>query len=493
MVLKRLKKWKLCRKNSWAEMCEGARQLASLSLAHEGALPDLIIRGRVVTSADLLRYFRRKQIPDPIGCAMHLNYSRSEVVDVVSLVDDEDARDIEDEIHGREAGTALNLQPVAPATSSPGDPHTTRRTNSRARLTSSLSVHRPSHIGKLDNYDRILWSTRAYCMSYLESPQHSEHIEPQVHRLTLHGIFQQQMQNGMAILLRDSPKEAFSCFRDAFDQLSSILGDSHIMSLALILTVICELERRKMQTLVNSLLRHLFEMSEVKFVSQHPFIEMFKALSTSHEHRSSIIVRAMQVCLAEMNGRVDRRDWKRLYVQERLCDCLYYANIEDDRIVLRRGLLKQQEEMYGIHARNVLWTMSNIADDALQLQDFDEAEAVYEVILARAEKLEGYGKGKTRYAALEGLARMYRIKGEGLRERFVSRFGHCMAREQYMCLLRKSVERAQAAELEARSWFEPCSRRIATAESERMLSVGLLRSMNEDASGWLFRYDLSCN
>ena len=482
MVLKRLKKWKLCRKNSWDEMCEGARQLASLSPVQEGDLPDLVIRGRVVTAVDLLRYFRRKQIPDPIGCAMRLNYSRSEVVDVVSLVDDDDGGENEEGAHEHEAGTALVLQPVALASSITGIHHTTRGRNSQAHLPSSLSIYRLSQMGKFDHYDHILWSTRAYCMSYLESPQHSEHLEPQVHRLTLHGIFQHQMQNGMAILQRDSPKEAFSCFRDAFNQLSSILGDSHIMSLALILTVICELERHKMQTLVNSLLRHLFEMSEVKFASQHPFIELFKALSTSHEHRSRMIVRVMQVCLAEMNGRADRRDWKRLYVQERLCDCLYYANIEDERIALRHSLLKQQEEMYGIYARNVLWTMSNIADDALQLRDFDEAETVYEVILARAEKLHGYGKGKTRYAALEGLARMYRIKGECLRERFVPRFGHAMAREQYMCLLRKSVERAQAAELEARSWFEPCSRRIATAESERMLSVGLLRSMHEDAS-----------
>ena len=483
MVLKRLKKWKFCRKNSWDEMCEGARQLATLGATEEGNLPDLIIRGRVVTSTQLLRYFRRKQIPDPVGCAMRLVYNKSGVLDVVGLVDDDDAREHEEGAHEQEAGTALVLQPVAPASSITDDPHTTRGKNSQARLPSSLSIHRLSQMGKLDNYDRILWSTRAYCVSYLESPQHSGHLEPQVHRLTLHGVFQQQMQNGMAILQRDSPQEAFSCFRDAFNQLSSILGDSHIMSLALILTVICELERRKMQTLVNSLLRHLFEMSEVKFASQHPFIYLFKALSTSHEHRSRMIVRAMQICPAEMNARAGKRDWKQLYVQERLCDCLYYTNIEDERIALRRNLLKQQEEMYGIHARNVLWTMSNIADDALQLQDFDEAETVYEVILARAEKLEGYGKGKTRYAALEGLARMYRIKGEGLRERFVSRFGHGMAKEQYKCLLRKSVERAQAAELEARSWFEPCSRRIATAESERMLSVGLLRSMNEDGSG----------
>lgn len=73
---------------------------------------------------------------------------------------------------------------------------------------------------------------------------------------------------------------------------------------------------------------------------------------------------------------------------------------------MRRELLEEQSQFYTPTAPNVLWTLTNVADDALQNGRLGEAQTLYETAIVNAESHVRYSRAKTRFAALEGLAKV---------------------------------------------------------------------------------------
>ncbi|EXJ77086.1 hypothetical protein A1O3_10244 [Capronia epimyces CBS 606.96] len=116
-------------------------------------------------------------------------------------------------------------------------------------------------------------------------------------------------------------------------------------------------------------------------------------------------------------------DWKTLYLRERFCDSLYHSgpSFAHERAQERRLLLHDQERFYGPTARNVLYTMTNVADDALENGDVVGAIEHFNQVLTRADLLSDYGRAKTRFAALEGLGKCFIARAEAEGEAAASR------------------------------------------------------------------------
>ena len=71
---------------------------------------------------------------------------------------------------------------------------------------------------------------------------------------------------------------------------------------------------------------------------------------------------------------------------------------------MRLQLVHDLERKYGYTARNVLWTLTNVADNHLAVGDVDSATDCFSDVLKRADTpVEDYGRAKTRFRSLEGL------------------------------------------------------------------------------------------
>ncbi|EMT66175.1 hypothetical protein FOC4_g10006565 [Fusarium odoratissimum] len=155
--------------------------------------------------------------------------------------------------------------------------------------------------------------------------------------------------------------------------------------------------------------------------------------------------------------------WHRLYIEERLCDCLYHGRDRIEGGYRRAQLLRNQESFYGPFARNVVWTVTNVADDHLDGGDLDGAESYYRMALERAEQLSGFPRAKLRYAALEGLGRIEQIRFEITRN----------DRETCLRHLQEASRYVDESLNEALIWFEPTSRRVGRVTEQQ----GYIRSI----------------
>jgi hypothetical protein len=150
-------------------------------------------------------------------------------------------------------------------------------------------------------------------------------------------------------------------------------------------------------------LNHLPDLASEKLLEAHPLREYLQTLQGSEDLLGSLV--------ESMHKMVDiarqaQRTWIGLYLLERYCDCLYHAGISGERQKQRALLLQLQENNYGKTRGNVLWTLTNVADDYLENNQFDEAERSYRDALERANYgLGGYPQVKIRFAVFEGLAR----------------------------------------------------------------------------------------
>ena len=314
-------------------------------------------------------------------------------------------------------------------------------------------------------YDQAVSSMRDYCITYAISPESQEHIEPPVHRETMHAIFAQKVQDGLALRNMDNEK-AFANVRSAFITLEYVISDPCPINLALIMSVICNLERQHAQDIQASLLKHLRDWAE-KLHKSHFWTFIFDALVQSPNMVTDISLRCMRIARDELNSQLGRSNWKTLYVEERLCDCLYYMHIDGERIETRRALLAAQASFYGPCARNVLWTLSNVADDFRQQGRLAESDRAYRDALNRADVHEDYDRAKTRFAALEGLADTWVAKA-GLREwpseRWeVGRYGVGVDWRA----LQTASDYLDSAEREALTWFDVLGHRTLRIQGKK--------------------------
>ena len=77
--------------------------------------------------------------------------------------------------------------------------------------------------------------------------------------------------------------------------------------------------------------------------------------------------------------------------------------IDGERRDTRQALYSAQAQCYGPKARNILYTLTNVADDLRQQGRLRESDEKYQKALRGADAHKGYDRAKIRFAALEGL------------------------------------------------------------------------------------------
>ena len=485
-----------------------------------GVAPRWRIRGQIVSYKELCRYFRRKRISDPLRWVdEHAgdNFIASEDVELLTPESSSNSENDSPDILGTEGRIANPLWPAkeqqtssftplpCPSLLQDGVPESTNAGNDiqellgmddfasgliwpveQGRLIQSGAPHmsstpqkytlpfcaplyRHNNIAYPTQYqhlDTLTWSMRAYCISYLDSPRSATHNEPAVHKDTVHAIFAQHIQDGVALLLTDQGAQAFPRLDKAFTLIRPILANDNPMSLALILSLLCELDTHRFHPLTNKLCRHIRDMATTTSSSpNHPLATIFHILAHGTLETSNLVLAALRLAAAHLARFPASTPWKSLYVRERLCDALYHAGVDSERLSLRTQLLHDQEALYGPCARNTLWTLTNVADDLLRRGEGDAARRRYEEVLGRSEALVGFGKAKTRFAGLEGVARCVEVLngGEGDEMEGLGWWGRVW----------EALEFYERAEEEARAWFEVGSRRTARVR----VKIGQLRSV----------------
>jgi hypothetical protein len=473
MLKTRIGKWKLDKKLKLPDMRSAMQLVADHHYEEHESEVVFLIRGRVVPYSKVLQYFVRKGVSDPLQWLRALPEDGFVPSSDVELIGPSNgAATLEPT--GAEAGLDRLYCSDGPAGSKAGALQAVQgRTKDciqpsgsflrQADPMPSLVIPLTSQPFAFSGPERLIYTTNSYCAMYLTSSRSSEHREPAVHHLTTHAIFAQRMQDGVALLLRNEVDLAFQDFDSAFALLRPVIGDNHPMSVCLVLAVVCELESKDFGPLVVKLLQHTARMCSIALGAFDPLTILFRALAEVEYDAidmTLLVVRRAADSLTEFRG---SPVWKSLYLRERLCDCLYYARHDQERVSKRRTLLQEQDELYGPNSRNVLWTLTNIADDCLQLGTIEEAEACFNMVLARSQTLSGYGRAKSRFAALEGLAKCALAKSnvqEGLKARFSSgEHGMCPSE------IDRALHLLDQAETEARLWFPPSSRRTARVQA----------------------------
>lgn len=286
-------------------------------------------------------------------------------------------------------------------------------------------VHSPS--SPFRDLRWLLSLSRSYCDIYLGSTASALQIEHRTHRDTIYGQFGHLMQDGIAAILRHDGaapghgqlESAFQHFNSAFEKLTQLIRDQHPMSIALVFSVMSELAARAQSACAQStvallsrvfsmLVNQISDLTTRLYQADSPLRNMFSTLSGGMGMSETIeyLLRVMALMVDTFRDHFaeasDASYWKILYLKERYCDCLYHAKKPGES--LRLELLHEQEQFYTPTAPNVLWTLTNVADDNLRNGKLDEAEQLYKAASARAEFHGHYSKAKTRFAAKEGLA-----------------------------------------------------------------------------------------
>jgi len=172
---------------------------------------------------------------------------------------------------------------------------------------------------------QVVWQMRTYCLTYLASNRAVGHTEPEVHQFTVHGRFGDRMRNGLSLLLRREHYLAFQSFQYAFSMIPGILKDDYPMSLALFMTVICELASKDAKAIVIELLRHTFQMANT-LRNVPAYIATVLSLMLQSDQPSTFAVLSMRAACDVLEDNAATH-WKTLYVKERYCDCLYHTKI----------------------------------------------------------------------------------------------------------------------------------------------------------------------
>ncbi|KIW62315.1 hypothetical protein PV04_10498 [Phialophora macrospora] len=325
----------------------------------------------------------------------------------------------------------------------------------------SMPIFIRSHASSLSEH--LDYSIMGYMSSFLTTSSLETQPEPLIHAHTTHAIFASKMQDGISTLANLSLTEscrkaasrskkrdpaamrAFTSFRNGFYLLEEILIRHNPMSLALVLGVICELASHTasptlramgVPVLLNQLLSYIHEMSGTLHGPEYPLTTFFGLLLQEYQHPTAsttpgsppladcilksldMAITQLQLSSSHLHGsKGGPSDWRALYLRERLCDALYHSgsSFQLPRASMRKLLLRDQEAKSGPTARNVLWTLTNVADDCLASGDVDAAIEHFDETLRRATTLEDvYGREKTSFAALEGLGRCYVAKAESV-------------------------------------------------------------------------------
>jgi hypothetical protein len=157
-------------------------------------------------------------------------------------------------------------------------------------------------------------------------------------------------------------------------------------------------------------LNHLLNLAWKYLQDADPSRQYLEILQESEDIQRSLVESMHKMVDISLQG---PNAWIGLYLLERYCDCLYHAGISRERQTQRARLLQLQESKYGKTRGNVLWTLTNVADDHLEKFKFKRAKGCYSEALQRADYgLGGYVKVKIRFAAFKGLARVAMVRSQ---------------------------------------------------------------------------------
>ena len=476
--------WKLDKKLKWKDVCTAAHMVAFKASDCSVKSSRFRIRHRIVTWKELASYFRRKKITDPIQWVRAQSLDIADLSSDVTLLtpgtsDGESETDsIETEvIYGSQESTPPpSMHPpsedqdrsiLALDTTSFDIRQTIQETmfDSDVFVSTMSPMQRPPTLANTRRLDGVLWHMREYCNAYVGSPLDLKHTEPSVHHETTHGLFGSRVQDGVALLSQGKATLGFESLNGAFGLTAELLRDHHPMAIAQLITVICELIARGMMPLVGKLLGYMKEMSSITLGSDLPITGIFENLLQAEGDVAYLLLNAMRIAIESLSSVSKESRWKQLYLRERFCDCLYHVGDENERVRLRSNLLRAQEKHYGQNARNVLWTLSNVAHDQLLQGDLVEAEAIYQEMLTRSDSHEGFGRAKNRFAALEGLAKVAiaRAERDAISERTT---GHPQSPRSSQIKLHEARDLLLEAEAVSASWFGVSSHRTLRVRAD---------------------------
>lgn len=330
------------------------------------------------------------------------------------------------------------------------------------------------HIRDPDAFSQIARAvdrTRLFCWSYLAQCGTLADAEPAIHHHTNHARFQDQIHAGLALFPKAMQGQVslnipFHHFGLACGLLKEVFADVHPMAVALYLDVLCQLRAQKVGSVAAELLRHTIALAASTPTILPSLFELLKIM----QEPDGLVELPLACLRAAINAFQDFEDssvhqWKTLYLQERHCDALYHAGMYGEGAAKRVQLLEAQEAFYGRSARNVIWTLSNVADDHLRRGDLDAAEQSFSNVLDRSRVQHGFNQAKTSVVAHEGLAKVYLARAND---------AQATARPQ---AVGKAFEHSRQALELAQTWFES-KRRIDRVRHLR----NEIRSLNSDSA-----------
>lgn len=468
MIMTRVKQWGIARNCNFEEMCAAVKLLGEqLGEQDVESLPTdttFLVRGQPILLSKILGYFRRKGILDP--------------ADFVKRLDKEqlDSRDVQLCARGSSAAQrcvtmssllGVDSQQIHPFHLSPltsGHQFSTRLTPSATRIDlAMISPHIPSiqrSLSPTESCERLVGSIAMYVDSYAASDRYDLHQEPTVHHETTHGRFGALMQEGIAQM---EPDEAFVSFNNAFGLIKQLVDDDSPVVIAQVLTVMCELIATRRMPVCKSLIKHFSDMSRTRGKAEHTIGVFCATLYNTPDDISTWTVTCiMRKALDTLTRRRGREEWQSLYLKERLCDGLYYADETEQRLEMRQGLLYDQINRYGPNARNVLWTRAMVGDDLRKCRNFRAAIAEFKTVLTGASQWRDFHAAKTRFPAFEGLGLVYLDMARELDFCSPNASVSTIAarQQQKQQYLRIALKHLKDAEYEGEGWFSWSTRRI---------------------------------
>lgn len=456
------------------------------------------IRQRVVHVDEVMDYFRRKyddverdqeiwawiaEMEEDPSASLH-----------VSLISENSSHTMDEPSSGSSGSSGTSDVQFTPSQDtnsdevSPSNPMLLGRASS---LSTGIEIRSPD---ELQVTEQVITFAAAYCIGYFTSPHATNDVEPVYHMHEPHATFGSRIQDGISLVLNFHGDQTIipEAFRLKFQDFEDLFLRMHPMCLVQILSTTAELlaagksseskgNHKKCEVLemvAGGILKLLASWAQSHFLqhdnpnSSHPLPLMLSELSNSAgDHRMHLLLKAVERMVgvstheAGIEGTVQH--WKSLYLQERYADCLYHAGVTGERHELRARLLEDQRLFYGDARRNVLWTVTNVADDNLEKNHPMQAGAMFQFALTQSKVvLKDFDQSKIMFAALEGLAKTEVLTAEmdlkSVRTR-ESRFGSIQLRRY-----QAAVEYLQSAEEVSRNWFPPQNRRTIRVRNHRI-------------------------
>ena len=124
----------------------------------------------------------------------------------------------------------------------------------------------------------------------------------------------------------------------------------------------------------DSILRCMLDWPIDAFDASHPLRQYVETLKHSDNILGSLVKSVHKMFNIFLRHKVA---WTGLYLLERYCDCLYHAGYLGECQFRRSELLTLQESHYGKTRGNVLWTLTNVADDHIEHRQFEKGRGSF--------------------------------------------------------------------------------------------------------------------